>query len=94
MLGFMEDPQDFFAFHVIQCPWLRCRYPLGFHRFGALAMPPVMRSTGTTHSYTRRGDTHHRSQLGDGLIDHFLAPFVCGSALSVASSSNSAESFP
>jgi hypothetical protein len=42
---------------------------------------------------TRCGGTHHRGQLGDGSVDHVVSPPLPG-ALSVASCSNSAESFP
>src|SRR5665811_1195003 len=95
MAGLVQDPEYLFAFNIAERPWLRCRHPVGFRRLGTLAMPPVMGRTWTAQRGTRRGDTHHRSQLEDGVVDHrFGSPLVFGSALLVASSSNSAESFP
>jgi hypothetical protein len=54
---------------------------------------PVVRLTRATDCHARRAGANQWSELVDGSLDHFVStPLIY--ALSVASSSNSAEHFP
>jgi hypothetical protein len=57
-------------------------------------MPAIPARSGLAHGRTRAAHPHHRLELGDGLVDHLVSPCWGWVTLSVASCSNSAESYP
>ena len=74
------------------CPdtrWRRWRLGVGH----VLPVPPVVRLAGATDRSTCCTGSHDCGELVDGALDHFVSTFLI-SALSVTSSSNSAETFP
>jgi hypothetical protein len=89
----LEDPAQLLALDLAQRPGLRRRDPLGLGWRRALAVPAIPARLGLTDRRARRPHADVRFELGDGLFDHLVSPRSIGE-LSVASSSNSAESFP
>ncbi len=73
-------------------PGLGRGHPLGPRQFRALAVPAIPGGPVHPDRCQRRVPAHQRSHLLDCVIDHLDSPF--SAVLSVASDSNSAESFP
>src|SRR5512133_838077 len=95
VFGLVQDPEHLLALDLAEGPRLTGRHPLALGWRRALAVLPVVAGPRPTHRRTRRPGANDRGQLVDGLVGHCCSPpVVVGGALSVASCSNSAESFP
>jgi hypothetical protein len=89
----VRDRPELLALHLREGPGLGGGDSLGLGRWRGLRVPAVVASSGFTQRRAWRLHAHDRCQLCDRLVDHLVSP-LSSSALSVASCSNSAESFP
>ena len=94
VLWSVEDPVQLGALGRRQRPWLGRRCPLGPRRRWALAVAAIPARLRFADGRTCATHAHQRLQLCDGLVDHLVSPCWGSVTLSVASCSNSAESFP
>src|SRR5215207_4771080 len=93
MLLAIEHPAQLLALDLAERPRLGCQHPLGAGWRRALAMPPIPARLGLAHRRAAGAHADQRRELGHRLVDHLVSPRSVGT-LSVASWSNSAESFP
>src|ERR1019366_3557520 len=82
---------DLLALHRGEGPGLRSGDPFGSWRGRAPSMVAIPGGPVRPHARQGRRCPHKRGELADGLVDHLCSPF--SAVLSVASCSNSAESF-
>src|SRR6266511_1262542 len=94
VLGAVEHLAQLGALDLRQRPRLGLGRPLGLGRRRALAVPAVPARLRLADRRARATHAHHCLKLGDGLVDHLVSPCGCSVTPSVASCSNSAESFP
>src|ERR1019366_8379858 len=87
----LEGRLDLLTLDFAQGPGLGGAYPFGAHRLRALAVLAIPGGPIRSHDRQRVGRAHNRGELANRFFDHVLSPF--SAVLSVASCSNSAESF-
>src|SRR6266487_4503396 len=93
MTGAVGAPAGVLSLHLRQGAGLEGRPPLRLGRRRALAVPAIPARLRLADRRAPGAHADQRRQLGHCLVGHLVSPPVSG-ALSVASCSNSAESFP
>ena len=88
----LEEGLDLLALDRAEGPGLGRGDPFGSHRLGTPAVPAIPGGPVHPDRHQRRLRAHQWGHFVDCTIDHLDSPF--SAVLSVASCSNSAESFP